>query len=56
MRFQGALKALFSGEYTDLSALAFDSGYFDQAHFIHDFKKFTAEAPYRFFKSCRAKR
>lgn len=52
MRFQGALKALFSREYTDLSALAFDSGYFDQAHFIHDFKKFTTESPYHFFKSC----
>lgn len=52
MRFQGALKALFSNEYTDLSSLAFDSGYFDQAHFIHDFKKFTAASPYQFLKHC----
>lgn len=52
MRFQGALKALFSEEYNDLSALAFDSGYFDQAHFIHDFKKFAAASPYHFLKSC----
>jgi len=55
MRFQGALKALFSEEYEDLSSLAFDSGYFDQAHFIHDFKKFTAVSPYHFLKDCCGK-
>ena len=55
MRFQGALKALFSEDYNDLSALAFDSGYFDQAHFIHDFKKFTTVSPYHFLKSCYSK-
>ncbi len=49
LRFQGALKALLTVE-EDFSALAFDNGYFDQAHFIHDFKKFTSLSPYQFKK------
>nr|WP_306819282.1 helix-turn-helix domain-containing protein [Leptospira sp. id769339] len=33
--------------FTDLAQ---ESGYFDQAHFIKDFKTFTDETPKRFFK------
>ena len=34
-----------------LTAQAYDAGYFDQAHFIKDFKAFTGQAPQDFFKS-----
>lgn len=34
-----------------LTALAYDAGYFDQAHFIKDFKAFTGQSPQDFFKS-----
>lgn len=33
-----------------LTGLAFDSGYFDQAHFIKDFKSFTGQTPEQYFK------
>ena len=53
MRFQNVLKSLVTNDYDDLSTLALDNGYFDQAHFIHDFKKFAAVSPYRFRKHFR---
>ncbi|GAB3939904.1 helix-turn-helix domain-containing protein [Spirosoma harenae] len=34
-----------------LTELAYESGYFDQAHFIKDFRSFTGQAPHDFFKS-----
>ncbi|HSF18051.1 MAG TPA: helix-turn-helix domain-containing protein [Vicinamibacteria bacterium] len=34
--------------------LAFDCGYYDQAHFIKDFKRFTGESPAAFFASDNA--
>lgn len=51
MRFQKVLKKLFHSNYCDLSSLAVDNGYFDQAHFIHDFKKYTMTSPERFRKA-----
>jgi AraC-like DNA-binding protein len=33
-----------------LTELAIDSGYFDQAHFIKDFKSFTGLTPEQYFK------
>lgn len=33
----------------DLTSLSYDSGYFDQAHFIHDFTSFTGTTPSEFF-------
>lgn len=33
-----------------LTQLAFDTGYFDQAHFIKDFKSFTGQTPEQYFK------
>jgi AraC-like DNA-binding protein len=35
----------------NLTAAAYDAGYFDQAHFIKDFKSFTGQTPLNFFKS-----
>lgn len=34
----------------DFQRLIFDGGYYDQAHFIHDFKLITGESPSHFFK------
>lgn len=32
-----------------LTAAALDAGYFDQSHFIRDFKQFTGDSPQKFF-------
>jgi AraC-like DNA-binding protein len=45
MRFQRALKSLMTTPDEPLSALASATGYFDQAHFIRDFKQFTGGIP-----------
>lgn len=37
------------GQVASLTELAYEAGYFDQAHFIHDFKKYTGKAPAEFF-------
>ena len=34
-----------------LTDLAYEAGYFDQAHFIKDFRSFTGQAPHDFFKA-----
>jgi AraC-like DNA-binding protein len=37
----------------DLTALAYEAGYFDQAHFIHDFTAYTGLTPTDFFRVSR---
>lgn len=49
-RFQKALNRLLKKGYTDLTSLAHEYDYFDQAHFIRDFKSFTGSSPLRFVK------
>ena len=34
-----------------LSEIAYDAGYFDQSHFIKDFRLFTGQTPTDFFRS-----
>ncbi len=36
--------------HTNLTQTAYDFGYYDQSHFIHDFRKFSGCAPSRYFK------
>jgi methylphosphotriester-DNA--protein-cysteine methyltransferase len=35
----------------NLTGIALEAGYFDQAHFIKDFRTFTGLAPQQFFRS-----
>jgi AraC-like DNA-binding protein len=44
-RFQQALRLIDKAKEFDGAGLAADCGYFDQAHFIHDFKAFSGMCP-----------
>ncbi len=44
-RFQHVLRKLHRGSDQVWAALAADCGYFDQAHFIHDFRSFAGMTP-----------
>jgi AraC-like DNA-binding protein len=48
-RLQATLKMLDQKKYTSLTSLAYENGYYDQAHFIKDFKEFTGMSPKSFF-------
>jgi AraC-like DNA-binding protein len=43
-RFQNSLQLLIKNE-SSLTAIAYDCGYFDQSHFIREFKSFTGYTP-----------
>lgn len=49
IRLQAALKTLLMKEVTSLTDLAYENEYFDQAHFIKDFKEFTGLTPKEFY-------
>jgi AraC-like DNA-binding protein len=44
-RFQETLQVIRRERVINWAALAFDCGYFDQAHFIHDFQAFSGISP-----------
>lgn len=44
-RFQRALNRMENGASMDWAGVALDSGYYDQAHFIHDFRAFSGINP-----------
>jgi AraC-like DNA-binding protein len=44
-RFQRVLRTLHAGAEENWSAIAADCGYFDQPHFIHDFRSFSGLTP-----------
>jgi AraC-like DNA-binding protein len=50
IRLQATLKMMHLEQYTNLTDLAYENGYYDQAHFIKDFKAFTGMSPKQFFK------
>jgi len=49
IRLQATLKMLLSKKFTSLTALAYQSEYYDQAHFIKDFKELTGFTPKEFY-------
>ena len=44
-RFQRALARAHCGHLVDWSQVALESGYYDQAHFIHEFRSFSGLTP-----------
>ncbi|MCG6188935.1 helix-turn-helix domain-containing protein [Maribellus maritimus] len=49
VRLQHIIKTKNKYKNPDLNQLAIDNGYYDQSHFIHDFKKLTGQTPGDFF-------
>ena len=45
MRFQCVIHSIEKNRLVDWSTIALESGYYDQAHFIHDFKQFSGFTP-----------
>lgn len=50
MRFQKVIGAIENKDCIRWSNIALESGYFDQAHFIHDFKHFSGFTPNEYLK------
>ena len=48
IRLQTALKMLLNQQSENLTKIAYESEYYDQAHFIKDFKEFTGTNPKKF--------
>lgn len=49
IRLQSTLKTLLTQNITSLTDLAYENEYYDQAHFIKDFKEFTGLTPKEFY-------
>jgi len=49
-RFQDSLNQLFYSDYSKLSDVAYGNEYFDQMHFIRDFKRFAGNTPKKFLR------
>ena len=49
VRFQNVIQMKRKHDNSSMLQLAFDNGYYDHAHFIHDFKSFTGLSPKEFF-------
>ena len=47
-RFHDSMNQLLHSDYTKLSNLAYDNNYFDQMHFIREFKRYTGDTPRKF--------
>lgn len=48
VRFNSVIKRGFKN--TSLTKIAYECGYYDQSHFIHDFQKFSGYSPKDYFK------
>ena len=51
-RFQRALRLTHKGRPVDWAGVAAECGYFDQAHFIRDFRAFSGVNPSRYIEQC----
>lgn len=49
VRFQNVIQKRRTYKNISMVQLAFDNGYYDHSHFIHDFKSFTGLSPKEFF-------
>ncbi|MGH9948503.1 MAG: helix-turn-helix domain-containing protein [Pyrinomonadaceae bacterium] len=50
MRFQKAVKTIDTADMIDWGTIAYDCGFYDQAHFINDFKHFSGFTPEQYSK------
>ncbi len=50
MRFQKSVRTIGSSPETDWGSIAVECGFYDQAHFIHDFKHFSGFTPEQYSK------
>lgn len=50
-KFHSSLKNLIDYPYSSLTEIAIKSGYYDQAHFIRDYKEFTGYTPGKLLQS-----
>lgn len=51
IRFQKAIREIENNKTADWTGIAFDSGYYDQAHFINDFKSYSGFTPAQFIRA-----
>jgi len=51
VQVNAVISAVQAGDHERLVTLAMDHGYFDQSHFIHDFKRFVGDNPRNFLRS-----
>jgi len=49
-RFNDAVLAMYSCRHTSLTGIAYECGYYDQSHFIREFKQLTNFTPRDFLK------
>lgn len=49
-RFNNAILSMYSCEFPSLSEVAYASGYYDQSHFIQEFKQLSDNTPHQFLK------
>lgn len=49
IRLQAALKMLLNNQFSNLAELAYETEYYDQSHFIKEFKEFTESTPKEFY-------
>lgn len=54
VRFQEVLRDLSRNQTLSFTEQAYQSGYFDQSHFIHDFKNYSGFTPGEFLTHCNA--
>jgi AraC-like DNA-binding protein len=52
IRFQEVMNGLVNHQPQCLTEFAFNNGYFDQSHFIREFKAFSGYTPREFVKLC----
>ena len=52
-RLHEAIERLVDGKPVDWAALALDLGYFDQAHFIGDFRRLVGQTPVKYMRMCQ---
>ncbi|MFY9309167.1 MAG: helix-turn-helix domain-containing protein [Bacteroidia bacterium] len=51
IRLQATLKMLENNQFTNLTSVANEGNYYDQAHFIKDFQEFTGLSPKKFYSN-----